>query len=120
MQRNSWAQCSRQLQVYIRLLTQRGGEAHLQAVVSLSSTQVCIPARSELCCSGLGQPVEGHPHLGPGAGPGLKLPVPHLRLLKDLISCEPIQSQGAEVLRSNSQYRIRTSENLPQAPANGR
>lgn len=43
-----------------------------------------------------------------------------MRLLKDLISCEPIQSQQAELLRSNSPCRMRTSENLPQAPANGR
>jgi hypothetical protein len=52
--------------------------------------------------------------------PGLELPAPHLRLLKDLISCEPMQSQKAELLRSNSPCRLRTSENLPQTPANGR
>ena len=43
-----------------------------------------------------------------------------LRLLKDLISCEPMQSQRTDLLRSNSPFRIRSSENLPQAWANGR
>jgi hypothetical protein len=37
--RSSCARCSRQLHIHIRLLTQRDREAHLQAVVSLFSTQ---------------------------------------------------------------------------------
>jgi hypothetical protein len=50
----------------------------------------------------------------------LKAPAPHLSLRKDLISCELIQSQRTDLLRSNSPFRIRSSENLPQAWANGR
>jgi hypothetical protein len=52
--------------------------------------------------------------------PGLELPAPHLRLLKDLISCELIQSQRTDLLRYIPACRIRLSENLPQTPANGR
>jgi hypothetical protein len=43
-----------------------------------------------------------------------------LRLLKDLISCEPMQSQRTDLLRYIPACRIRLSENLPQAWANGR
>ena len=82
-----WARRSRQLHVYIRLLTQRGGEADLRCVVSSYSARACIPARSILCWWVLGPPLEWHPHLTLVPAPGLELPASHLSLLKDLISC---------------------------------